>query len=109
MNSTIQNRARGQLERQERCRGRVHDLTKETHNIDRSRRTTLIQPPVVDDNSVIDLVESDDKHESSRYTLRTNRGGGVDTTIYDLEEDTWTDDDTSMLAGTSTSLDEAGL
>ena len=55
------------------------------------------------------MVESDDEHESSHYPSRTNRGGEIDTTIYDLEEDTWTDDDTSMLAGASTSLDEAGL
>ena len=54
-------------------------------------------------------MESDDEHESSHYPSRTNRGGGINTSIYDLDPDTWTDDDASMLGGTSTSLDEAGL
>ena len=78
MNSTVQNRVRSQLERQERRRGRVHDLTRDTTESDRGRRAILIQPPVVDNTSVIDLVDSDDEHESSRYPSRTNIRGAVD-------------------------------
>ena len=88
MDSTVQNRVGNQLERQERRKGKVHDLTRDRNVTVRGRRATLIQPPVVDDDSVIDLVESDDEHDPSRYPSRTNRGGAIDTTIYDLEEDT---------------------
>ena len=68
MNLTIQNRVKIQLERQEQRNGRINDSNKQ-------RCTTLIQPPIVNENSVIDLVDSDDEHEQSHYPSRDNREG----------------------------------
>ena len=67
MNSIVHNRVKTQLERQERRKGRINDSTKQ-------RRTSLIQSPIVNENPVIALVDSDDDHEQSRYPSRNDRG-----------------------------------
>ena len=70
VNSTIQNRVRTEVD-------------KHTGVIPIAERNDIILPPVADDQPlIIDLVESDD--EEPRYPIRSNRGGGIDTSIYDL-------------------------
>ena len=44
---------------------------------------------------VTNLFESDD--DEPRYPKRSNRGGGMDTSIYDLSDSIWTDEDSSMI------------
>ena len=45
----------------------------------------MLQPPVQEDTYlIIDLVESDD--DEPRYPKSSNQGGGIDTSIYDLND-----------------------
>ena len=61
-------------------------------------RNYIVLPPVQDDQPlVIDLVESDD--DEPRYPVRYNIGGGVDTSIYDLDESMWNNEDFLMRCG----------
>ena len=87
INSQVQYRVRTELDRQA---GIVPIVDS----------TDMIQPPDDKDTQntplIIDLVESED--DEPRYPKRANRGkGGIDTSIYDLNDSTWTDNDSSML------------
>ena len=95
INSTIQNRVR-------------NELNKQTGIIPTVERNNMIQPPVQDDQLlIIDLVESND--EEPRYPVRLNRGGGLDTSIYDLNESIWTNEDSSILCGGNTTVTDDDL
>ena len=90
VNSTIQNRVRIEVD-------------KHTRLVPITERNDMILPPAaVDQPLIIDLAESDD--EEPRYHVRSNRGGVVDTSIYDVNESMWIDEDLYMLGGGNTTV-----
>ena len=82
MNSPIKHRLKMEVTKKDK-QNNLLPRNKESNN--------LIAPPVTDDQPLnIDLVESDD--DESRYSVWTNKGAGVDASIYDLDDSMWTNE-----------------